>query len=90
MQQSSITVESISASFYLVEGNSIVMASSTPALPAVTISSSLSNDFTDHSIILEMVWSTMQAAEAVGAKHGYYDFSSIVECTLEWSFLFTV
>eukprot|EP00957_Ditylum_brightwellii_P188819 14372699-Ditylum_brightwellii.AAC.2 len=73
------------------EGNNIAMTSSTPPPSAITISSLPSNDFMDHSIVLEMVpdESTMHAAEAVGAKHCYYDFSSSVECTVELIFLIT-
>mmetsp|Transcript_13753 Transcript_13753/g.20336 ORF Transcript_13753/g.20336 Transcript_13753/m.20336 type:complete len:131 (+) Transcript_13753:487-879(+) len=52
-----------------MEGNSIAMASSTPAPSAIAISSSPSNDSMDHSIVLETVpdESTIEAAEAVVA-----------------------
>eukprot|EP00957_Ditylum_brightwellii_P160340 12205400-Ditylum_brightwellii.AAC.1 len=38
-----------------MEGNSLVMTSSTPTPSAVTIRTSQSNDSTDHSIVLETV-----------------------------------
>eukprot|EP00957_Ditylum_brightwellii_P061063 4634616-Ditylum_brightwellii.AAC.1 len=52
-----------------MEGNSITIASSTSAPSAITICSSPSNDFMDHSIVLETVpdESTIEAAEAVVA-----------------------
>eukprot|EP00957_Ditylum_brightwellii_P160705 12234885-Ditylum_brightwellii.AAC.1 len=57
-----------------MEGNSIAMSSSIPALSSVTINSSPSNNSTDHSIVLEMVpdESTIEVAEAVvvlGSDH---------------------
>eukprot|EP00957_Ditylum_brightwellii_P172847 13158680-Ditylum_brightwellii.AAC.1 len=52
-----------------MEGNIIAMESSTPAPSAITISSLLSINSMDHSIILEMVQdeSIIKAAEAVVA-----------------------
>eukprot|EP00957_Ditylum_brightwellii_P067524 5126201-Ditylum_brightwellii.AAC.1 len=52
-----------------MEGNSIAVASSIPAPSVVTIISSLYNDSTDHSIVLETVLdeSTIKAAEAIVA-----------------------